>query len=393
MPEVFDLIERDEAISFLQALVRAESVNPPGNEQAVAEKIAERLAATGFSPQVDEIQEGRSNLLVSIGGESAHEQTTRVLVYSGHFDTVPLGNARWEHEPFGGELVDGKLYGRGATDMKGGVAAMVLALEYLQRSGARLAGELRFVGTVGEEVDGLGAREVVKRGQMDDATALVVGEPSANGAFVAHKGTLWVEVFISGRTAHGSMPERGVNAIDTMRHFLNWLEEHSFSHEEHPLLGGPTTNVGTIKGGVKTNVVADACSATLDLRTLPGQSHEEILAEVEQALAKACSHTGASYEIRVANDKAPVATSENEPFIGLSLDTAQRHLGQRLTPKGANYYTDASVYIPHLGLPTLIYGPGEPGMAHQPDEWIEIENYLESIRFYAALAVEYLGVV
>lgn len=231
MPEVFDVIDRDDAVSFLQALVRAESINPPGNEQAVAEKIAERLAATGFSPEMDEIREGRPNLMVGIGGESAHEQTPRVLVYSGHFDTVPLGNASWEHDPFGGDLIRDKLYGRGATDMKGGVAAMVLALEYLQRSGVRLAGELRFVGTVGEEVDGLGAREVVKRGQIDDATALVVGEPSANGAFVAHKGTLWVEVSVSGRTAHGSMPECGVNAIDTMRRFLNWLEGHSFAHE------------------------------------------------------------------------------------------------------------------------------------------------------------------
>jgi succinyl-diaminopimelate desuccinylase len=189
------------------------------------------------------------------------------------------------------------------------------------------------------------------------------------------------------------MPEKGVNAIDTMRHFLNWLEDHSFTHEEHPLLGGPTVNVGTIEGGVKANVVADGCRVTLDLRTVPGQSHEEVLSEAERALAEICNDMGASYEVRVVNDMAPVSTSESDPFIGLCLDTAKRRLGQDLTPEGAKYYTDASVYVPQLGLPTLVYGPGEPSMAHQPDEWIDVESYLECIRFYIALAEEYLGVV
>lgn len=394
MQEVFDIIDRDEAISFLQSLVRAESINPPGTERVVVETIEEHLAAAGVTAETYKVQEERPNLLASLSGESSSgEDEKRVLVYSGHFDTVPLGNANWEYDPLGGESVRGRIYGRGTTDMKGGVAAMVLALEYLKRSGTQLGGELRFVGTVGEEVDGLGAREVVKKGQIDDATALVVGEPSANGAFVAHKGTLWVEVSISGRTAHGSMPENGVNAIDTMRHFLNWLEGHSFIYEEHPLLGGPTVNIGTIEGGVKTNVVADECSATLDLRTVPGQSHEEMLSEAKRALAEICRNTGASYEVRVVNDMAPVATPENDPFIGLCLDTAKRHLGRNLVPEGAKYYTDASVYVPYLGLPALIYGPGEPSMAHQPDEWVDVENFLESIRFYVALAVEYLGVV
>lgn len=390
--KIFELIDERDAVSFLQTLVGVNSVNPPGSEKAVAEVIEKRLAGSGLEFEVDEIEDGRANLLVSSVPASTNQgNSDRVLIYSGHFDTVPAGSSNWRRNPFGGEEVENRIYGRGTTDMKGGVAAMVLALEYLHYSGVELKGSLRFAGTAGEEVDGAGARQIVDKGQLDDATAMVVGEPSLNEAYIAHKGTLWLEVSTYGRSAHGSMPEQGVNAIDSMMIFLNELREYSFTYESHPMLGEPTVNVGTIGGGSSTNVVADQCTATLDIRMVPGQDQDRIISDLEKLLERACEPLGSSYELRVTNAKAPVSTPEDDSFVQLSIKVAKKHFNKSLSVGGANYYTDASVYSGYLDVPFLIYGPGTPEMAHQPDEWIDTDNYIESIRFYIALALEYLN--
>lgn len=389
--KAFDLIDEQEAVAFLRSLIAINSVNPPGEETKVAEAIRNHLASAGLDAQLDEVEPGRSNLLASLPGASQVGGERRVLVFSGHLDTVPTGSVPWEHDPFGGERVGNKLYGRGTTDMKGGVAAMILAMEYLHRAGVKLEGTLRFAGTVGEEVDCLGAKAVASKGQIDDATAIVISEPSANQPFVAHKGALWLEVITYGKTAHGSMPDQGVNAITAVARFIHKLHSYQFAYEHHPILGGPTMNIGVIQGGVKTNVVPDHCTMMLDIRTVPGQEHTVIAEELRELLVQVCEPVGARCEIRVAHDLPAVTTSKEHPFIQLSLEAIKRRWGTELSAGGVNYYTDASIYGPHLGVPILIFGPGEPTLAHQPDEWIEIDRYLDAIRYYMTLAVAYLG--
>ncbi|MGG1663983.1 M20 family metallopeptidase [Brevibacillus sp. NRS-1366] len=389
--KAMDLINEQEAVNFLRELIAINSVNPPGAETAVAEAIRDHLAAAGLSAELDEVEPGRSNVLSALTGTGAEGEEQRVLVFSGHLDTVPTGNIPWQHDPFGGERVGNKLYGRGTTDMKGGVAAMVLAMEYLHRAGVKLQGTLRFVGTVGEEVDCLGAKAVASKGQVNDATAMVISEPSTNRPFIAHKGALWLEAVTYGKTAHGSMPDQGVNAITAMARFIHELESYSFTYEHHPLLGSPTMNIGVIQGGVKTNVVPDQCTLTLDIRTVPGQEHALITGDLHKLLAQVCEPLGAQCEIRVSNDLPAVTTAKEHPFIQLSQETIKNLWGTDVPVSGVNYYTDASIYGPHLGVPILIYGPGEPTLAHQPDEWIEIDRYLDSIRFYLTLAAAYLG--
>lgn len=389
--KAIDLINEEEAVTFLRELVAINSVNPPGAETAVAEAIRNHLATAGISADLDEVEPGRSNILTALTGTAPAGDQPRVLVFSGHLDTVPTGNIPWQHDPFGGERVGNKLYGRGTTDMKGGVAAMVLAMEYLHRAGVKLQGTLRFAGTVGEEVDCLGAKAVAARGQIDDATAMVISEPSSNRPFIAHKGALWLEVVTYGKTAHGSMPDQGVNAITAMARFIHELESYVFTYDHHPLLGSPTMNIGVIQGGVKTNVVADRCTLAIDIRTVPGQEHAQIKRELQKLLEHVCEPLGAQCEIRVANDLPAVTTAEEHPFIALSRETLQELCGAEVPVSGVNYYTDASIYGPHLGVPILICGPGEATLAHQPDEWIAIDRYLESIRFYMTLAAAYLG--
>lgn len=390
--KAWELLQESEAIAFLQELIRINSINPPGKEKPVAEAIERRLEAAGIAVELDEVAPERTNIFASLPANRTHaDPGERVLIYSGHLDTVPIGSVDWLHDPLAADIMENKMYGRGTSDMKGGVAAMIMAMECLHRAGVSLQGTLRFVGTVGEEVDCFGAKQVTVKGQIDDATAMVISEPSANELFCAHKGALWLEIRIFGKTAHGSMPEQGVNAISVMNRFINKLDEFSLVHEPHPLLGTPTMNIGTIQGGVKTNVVPDACTMTLDIRTVPGQVHADIVKEIRVLLDDICTAAGATYDLAIANDMPPVTTPEDDAFTQLAVQAGERHLAQQLTPKGVRYFTDGSVYAPHLGIPVLIYGPGEPTMAHQPDEWIEIDKYLAAIRYYIALAVEYLA--
>lgn len=151
-------------------------------------------------------------------------------------------------------------------------------------------------------------------------------------------------------------------------------------------------NIGVIQGGVKTNVVPDQCTMMLDIRTVPGQSHPEIIDGLNLLLEQVCEPANARFAIRAVNDLPAVTTAAEDAFIKLSLDTAKQYLGRESTVRGVNYYTDASVYGPRLDIPILVYGPGEPTMAHQPDEWIEVDKYMEAIRFYMGLAVAYLGI-
>lgn len=386
--KLFQQIDEQESVEFLQSLIQINSVNPPGNEGEVAEAIQSFLQSSNLEFDVDDLGDNRGNLFVTYGSA---DENGRHLVYSGHFDTVPIGQVEWEHDPFSGKIIDHKVFGRGTTDMKSGVAAMVLALKYLKQAGVELNGELQFIGTAGEEVDGYGAKQVVKKGQVDRATAMVVAEPSENQIFTAHKGCLWLEITTYGKTAHGSMPEQGVNAITTLTAFLSELNQYEFDYEEHPRLGYPTLNVGTIEGGVKTNVVPDKCSVTLDIRTIPGQNNDKILEDIENKIKKITEGSKATYEVKTINNMAPVATNESDDFIQLAIETGDKHVGQHLVPGGVNYYTDASVYWPYLQIPTLIYGPGNQRLAHQPNETVEIEKFLHSIRYYMALAMDYLG--
>lgn len=388
LQSIFEFIDEEKSIQFLQSLIQVNSINQPGNEKDVAEAIRAYLKCSSLHVEMDNLGNNRANLFVTYPHVKSQD---KYLVYSGHFDTVPIGMVKWEHDPFSASIIDNKVYGRGTTDMKSGVAAMLLALECLERAGIVLNGKLQFVGTAGEEVDGFGAKKVVEKGQIDRATALVVSEPSANQLFTAHKGCLWLEIVTYGKTAHGSMPDQGINAIIAMNDFMNKLKTYEFDYTPHPILGHPTINLGTIEGGIKTNVVPDQCKLTLDIRTVPGQDIGQILNDIETMIKAVSERSQSGYQINIMNRMDSVSTDESDDFVKLAAHTGKEHLNLNLKPLGVNYYTDASVYWPHLQVPTIIIGPGRPELAHQPNEYVEIDRFIESIRYFIALAVEYLG--
>jgi succinyl-diaminopimelate desuccinylase len=373
-----------EPVRFLQDLLRIDSSNPPGNEHEVAKVIAARCERVGLKAKITEVETNRSNLEVRLKGSG-----TKKLLFCGHMDTVSPGETEWTYSPFSGELQGNKLYGRGASDMKSGLAAMLLALESLHTEGVKLPGEVVFLATAGEEVDSCGARKYLESNHMRDYDAIVIGEPTNEKVAIGHKGALWLEIVIFGKTAHGSMPDQGVNAIQHMMHVINLIEQYDLDWKiQDETLGHSTMSITRIGGGVQTNVIPDRCYVHVDIRTVPPQSHPDLIQELKNKLEHLTSkHSGIKAEIKPLLDRPALLTQPNSPIVEKALAIKGQ---DTMSCYGVSYYTDGSVLNPHSEIQTLIYGPGNEKLAHQPNEWVDINAYLRSITFYKELAIQYL---
>ncbi|HEX3245948.1 MAG TPA: M20 family metallopeptidase [Chloroflexota bacterium] len=375
-------IDDDALIQLTRDLIQVDSINPPGAEQAVAELFADRARSLGLEAQIREVTPGRPNVLVRLPGSGAEA----TLLYLGHTDTVPPGEVPWTYPPLSGELADGRIWGRGAADMKSGLAAMLVAMAALKHANVTLPGDVVLAAVVGEEVDCAGSKHLLAERGMDNVGWLVISEPTALDFVVAHRGALWMEATTYGKTAHGSMPHLGVNAILGMMEFIHRVQGFEHPWQPHPLLAPPTVSVNTIDGGVKTNVVPDICRATIDMRTLPGQHHPEILAALQRLAEDMAAHQpGLRAEVRAVNDEPPVQTPIDHSLVLAAQRAAELTLGGQRPVRAATYYTDASVLQPPTGVPTLIVGPGEDGQAHQPNEWVSVDALKVAARLFTVL--------
>jgi len=342
--------------------------------------MGQLLADASFDVQYSEMCSGRWSLVATLRNPT---DPRPCLAFTGHLDTVPLGAAPWTLDPFGGQIENGLLYGRGSSDMKSGVAAMVAAAVRCAPWLAQTAG-IALILTAGEETGCDGARHLQQTGALPGRVgALVVGEPTANQPKLGHKGALWVHACTHGRTAHGSMPERGDNAIYKLARVVLALEAHALSESCDPIFGKATLNVGTISGGININSVPDRASIGIDIRTVPGMHHGELLSSLGQQL-------GGAVELRTLLDAPGIYTQGNHDWVRRLCDVvAQAGQGQSTTsaPLGTvSYFTDASVLKAAFGdVPTVILGPGEPHMAHQTDEYASVERIREATDIYEAL--------
>jgi succinyl-diaminopimelate desuccinylase len=380
--------QEKDVVRFCQDLLRIKTVNPPGDELAAAEYISGAMAEAGLEAEVVRHTPTRASALVRLRGSGK----VPALLFSGHIDTVPVGAEAWVHGPFGGEVAEGKIWGRGAADMKGGVAALMTAMKVLAESRSPLKGDIIFAATAGEEIDSLGATVIASRKDLGPVRAVLIPEPSGNELYIAEKGAFWVELTTWGKTAHGSMPDLGRNAVLMMIRLVEEFEKLDFPFKTHPLLDGFSRSVNTIVGGVKTNVVPDSCVATVDMRTVPGQDHQAIFRQIEDLIAdlgKKIPDFRAS--AKIINDRAPIETPVDHPAVGIFSEVIREVTGIPPVPKGTRYFTDGVVLAPALKAPLLICGPGAPGLAHQPNEWVEIEKLVEAVRIYALTAVRFLS--
>jgi succinyl-diaminopimelate desuccinylase len=381
-------VDRDLVVELTRDLIRFPSVNPPGDEEEIAQFLGRRMSELGLEVQLQPLVYRRANVIGRLPGSGSGH-----LVLTGHLDVVPTGEQPWSHDPFAADLVDGRIYGRGSADMKSGVAAMVGAAAALASSGFRPSADLIIAATAGEEAGLFGARGMAAQRSLEGSSYLVVGEPTGLDVYIGEKGIVWLDVVAYGRTGHGSMPWLGVNAVSFMARLIPRLEEYPFPYEESGLLGKPTLSVNVIRGGNKTNVIPDACRITIDMRTVPSQRNDELIGAVRDLAESVAREMNSELrvEIEVDQNEGPVETPEGHPLVDATVSVVSEVRGETPRVSGVTYGTDAAVLGPAFDLPMVICGPGEPGMAHQPDENVSVEQIVQAAQIYADLAERLLG--
>ena len=364
-------------------LLSFNTINPPGMERACAQVLGKILEDAGFRVDYHEFAEGRTSLIAQVGGDDAKPP----ICFTGHIDTVPLGAAHWRHDAFSGETDGDRLYGRGSTDMKSGIAAFICAAVALADRLRNTAG-LTLVITAGEEIGCEGAKFLADRKLLGRAGAIVVAEPTGNYPYVGHKGLAWFEVETTGVTAHGSMPEVGDNAIVKMARVIDDLGRFRFPVESHPVMGKPTLNVGTIRGGLNTNSVPDEARITVDTRTVPGIGHAHLCESLQALLAP----RGA--KVRPIVDTPLLYTEPSNEWVASVFEACKPYVGSTPTPKTITFSTDGADLKRGFGggTPAVILGPGEPTLAHQTDEWCSMERIAQSTDLFTGLMRQWCGI-
>ncbi len=383
------LLDEQEVVDFLAELIRTDSSNPPGNEADVARKVRDKLAQYGITASIEALdQANRANLTARIGDVARGPN----LVFSGHYDVVPSGNG-WTHPPFGAEISDGVMYGRGASDMKGGDVAMTLAMCVLKKAGVALKGALTLFGTSGEEVDLYGSRSYVARHGVEGIDAIAVSEASNGKIFVAEKGTLWIKFTSRGKRAHAGQPAEGVNALTNMLRFVDLLNDFTFETTESTYLTPPTMVLSSMHAGDLTNVIPDTCEATFDIRTVPGNDHSKIIKIINQKL-DFLKNEDSSIDItmEIQHNLIPIETDVKNTLVKKAVSSFECVFDKSPDISGVVYYTDAVPFREKKSnIPVIIYGPGNFTRNHKIEEYVEIDQVIDATKFYIALALSYLN--
>lgn len=378
-----------ELAELLARLIRIPShPGVPRQEEAVAVELADYLTAAGLTPRLDEVRPGRPNLLCTVGDPASGPH----LILCGHTDTVPP-SADDAGTGLSGELRDGWILGRGSVDMKGAIAAMAWALIEIAREPA-LTGAVTLAALADEEMEGLGIDHMIASGVLADGA--IVGEPTSNRLGLGHKGLEWLEIEIVGRSAHGSTPAAGVNAIVAAGRLLELVEtrlQPELARRAHPVLGPPTLNFGTIRGGEQPSTVAGRCTLALDRRSVPGEGYESMVSELEALLVEVvASMPGVTGSVRRfpggtgAYERLPFLTPADDPIV-LAVAAATLEVTGRepdLTTFPA--WTDGGLLAGAAGIPTLILGPGDLSLAHSPREAVPLDEVVAAARIYAESA-------
>jgi acetylornithine deacetylase len=377
-----------DAQALAAALVRVDSRNPaladggPGEARCVA-LLRDALEAWGFRTEIHDVAPGRPNLVARIG----RARTGSALMFCGHSDVV--GIEGMVHTPFAAEVRDGLLYGRGAADMKGGLAAMCAAA--WRAANAGLAGELVLAIAADEEHASLGARAMIERGVRADAA--IVAEPTGLAVMPAHRGFAWIEVTVRGRAAHGSRYDLGVDAIRNaglLLAELDRVERTELARRTHPLLGRASLHASTIEGGTGMSTYPDRCVVRLERRTLPGERVADAVDEVRRAIdAVRAAHAGVEADVASMMSQEPSEVAVDAPVVR-ALEASLRDRGEPVRIAGMSAWTDAAL-LNAAGIPAICFGPGDISLAHAAEEYIPLEEIDRAVSVLAALARRWCG--
>jgi succinyl-diaminopimelate desuccinylase len=392
-------LDTDALIAFLQALVRTPSVYlpdaPGANETAAALLVADQLRAWGWVVRVEAAAPGRPNVIAELHGAYGPGP---LLLMEGHTDVVTPGDpAAWSYDPFGATIVGRRLYGRGAVDMKGGLAAMLFAARAIQAAGAPFAGTLRLLVPVDEEGMMLGIKHMVAHGHAAGAVGAIICEPEGGEVCVAQKGSLRLRLLSYGRIAHGAMPHTGVNALTGL---VRWLDRVlllepalNAEHGMHPLLGQFYLSPTVVRAGdaAQVNVLPDLAEACLDIRSIPAVRHADLIAQISDLGEAVCAaHPEHRFAVEIIDDRPATEIDPAHLLVRAVVNAHTRIYGAAPPYGGVPGSTDGTILVRDAGVPVVVYGPGDKWLPHQPDEFVDLDEVIRAAQVYILAALELL---
>ncbi len=412
---VLDSINSEALIELTSELVKINSVWDPAagtSEQVVADHVVRWADKQGFDVQQEDVASGRPNVIVTwrVGPGK------RTLMFEGHTDVVTPGDiSAWRYDPFGAEIVGRRMYGRGTNDTKGNLAAMLTAMAALKRSGVKLAGTIIGGVLCDEEDQMLGVRDFIDRGHADAVTGAIICEPQDGLICTTQKGALRAQFTISGRMSHGAMPHTGLNTAPAVARLINDLHDleleavERLGRDEH--LGWPSFTPTVIQapatGVSQLNVIPGEARVLVDIRTIPGQSHPDITSRLTALSTRIESQTRTDYEeydrilnldrnhdlkvaVEILTDRPYTMTDPNDPVVAAA-DWATRQIsGTEPTYAGVPGATDGTFLWALKNIPIVTMGAGDRQVPHQVDEWVDLDQLIETARIYALAALHYL---
>ncbi|MFT5193101.1 MAG: succinyl-diaminopimelate desuccinylase [Cellvibrionaceae bacterium] len=396
-----NLIDDDELIGWIQELSRINSVWRPqeglGEEEA-ARWVAKRCLEIGLETHFEMVQPGRPNVIALLNGQGPGP----TLMFEGHTDVVTAGDpADWTYPPFSATLKDGKIYGRGANDMKAGLVCALIATKALKESGLKLNGRILIGAVCDEEGEMIGIKHFVDQGWADDVDAAIICEPEENHLCITQKGVMWLKVTITGVMSHGAMPLTGVNSAYPMAKFLTLvqsLEEREIAqHGRDKYLGQPSITPtilnSPIAGEAQKNVMPGGTQTILDFRLIPGQNPEQLVEQVNQILAGVMSVDGRlTGTVEQLELRHPTKTAEEEPVVTTLASAFEDLSGTAPIYGGVPGSTDGTILNARKGIPIVTCGPGDIYIPHHIDEWVSVSEIKMAARMYVLAAIRYCGI-
>ena len=370
-----NLITRAEIVSILQELIRCPSVNPPAETIKCAQVVADILRRNDIEANIVEAQHGVANVVALLAGK---ENGKRILL-NGHMDVVAPGEG-WTMDPFGGEVSNDLIYGRGACDMKSGIAVMLAAIIAFKRSKQPFSGEIIFT-AVGDEETGsrFGTKYLLEQGIADDVDLAIVTEPTDLAIELGNRGLRWFDISVKGLACHAGRPHLGINAVQYASKIVEAIYRIKFVHRDDRFeIPQPSISITMINGGTQVNVVPNRCRLAVDRRMIPGETTDSVMHELETAISSATEdQPDIEVEIHVRSESWDAyLISEEEPVVVLLKQAHFAITGEQPTIRTKLACTDASHIFHQAGIPVALYGPGIAGKSHQVDECVPINNLI-----------------
>lgn len=377
-------IDREDIVSLLKRLIEIKSVNPNmkggTGEVEISSYITNYLESIGMEVHTQDVIDDRFNVIGILRGEGNGPK----LMMNAHTDTVSVKGMTID--PFKPFVENDNMHGRGACDMKGALAGMMTAIKALINSGIRLRGDLLISAVVDEEYDSVGTEKLIQEYRSD---AVIIGEPTNLQIGIAHKGFVWLEIETRGKAAHGSVPEKGIDAITNMAKVISCLNtlEKTYVKKKHDLVGFPRIHTSMIEGGSEWSIIPNFCRLKIERRTVPGETSLMVINEINQILKYLSKEDQYfSAEVKKVFERQTMNINSDEAIVK-SLRVAFQEI-QRMAPRivGEPYWTDASLFVNNASIPTCLFGPGDIGLAHSADEFIKISDVVDSAKIYALTA-------